>query len=134
MIQPSELRIDNWVMDYYGIKRRVAYVGETIGLHNDAGGTDRYQNNPIWSNALKDLHPIPLTPAILEKCGFEREDKNGNTENYSVFTKDFFTFNTIHGWWLYGRNWHFGEKLKSLHQLQNLYYALCGEELKITSL
>lgn len=73
--------------------------------------------------------PIPLSPEILEKCGFEEKDNHKNFQ-FKVYTKDDFTFNTNHGWWYFNRN--LDRQPKYLHQLQNLYYALTQNELTIT--
>jgi hypothetical protein len=80
--------------------------------------------------ASSELNPIPLTPEILEKCGFKKYvSPGGNTTTYSL-----------------GENWLFDasrDKLilmfpnsfknvpKYLHQLQNLYFVLEGEELTV---
>ncbi len=47
MLQANELRIGNIVFDHLGSPRRVAYIGETIGLYNEDGGTNKYQQNPV---------------------------------------------------------------------------------------
>lgn len=109
----AELRSGNWItfLDY-PIK-----VGpkEIVGLSQiEAGG--------IHSD---EMEPIPLTPEILEMAGFEVPDGYNDT----VLYKDGIMI-----------DFHLGEyklrennriKLKYLHQLQNLYFALTGEELEI---
>lgn len=130
MVHKEELRLNNWVRDYYGISRQVAYIGETVGLHNDCGGTDRYEKAPIWSNNLKDLHGIPLTADLLVKAG-------------TVEGRCFYTMYKTPGhvvtfvmWANYDGEYHFAISthdihVKYLHQLQNLYFALTGTELNI---
>ena len=84
------------------------------------------------------MHHIPITPEILEKCGFC---------NYQEFNSDFdenglyILHNEviIHSYkdekFYYGflsnddDNLSFGIEVKSVHQLQNLIHALTGEEL-----
>lgn len=73
------------------------------------------------------IEPIPLTPEWLGKCGFNRIN---HVEGYSFFAKkgcciDIYENKTL----LWG---HVSYAIKYLHQLQNLYHALTGEELTIT--
>ena len=82
------------------------------------------------------IEPILLTPEILEKAGFKKTKSN-----------DYLKLITEDGWRLcinetddfdiwYGKEEFWGDRLplcsiKFLHQLQNLYFALTGEELPI---
>ena len=71
MIAANELRIGNWVIDRHG--NRIACTGVTIcGVE--------YGDSPI--------EPIPLTPEILEKAGFEADtfpvDFYGGHGSFSV--------------------------------------------------
>jgi hypothetical protein len=92
---------------------------------------------PFTWQEVKYLHvfePIILTPEILEKCGYEWEDivtkSDGGTEKALV--KGFvMMLPTVSGTWYAAP---FGYPLHPmrtifLHQLQNLFFALCGEEL-----
>jgi hypothetical protein len=133
MIQANELRIGNWVLDYYGRPRQVAYVGEVVGLHNGMGGTDRYQKNPIISYDLeKDLHPIPLSPEILEKCGWQKDgDEEG--EWYTDLSSNgvLFLEGDKNGLCEVFLDMDNSIRVRFLHQLQNLFWCLCGKELEI---
>lgn len=107
----SELRIGNWVKNL-GLDVKI----EGYGIAFCAEGKLVYD-------------PIPLTPEILEKCGFG----NGNSEkaNVDLWNKywigDFELDNNKECFDYEGK-----VSIKYLHQLQNLYFALTGEELKIT--
>jgi hypothetical protein len=125
MIQANELRIGNWVMHPNG---DVKISAEDIG--------SKY--------SLDACNPIPLTPEIFEKAGFEKEtpdDKYG-----VVYKKDKFNFIIRRvNFGMIGKDdfgWSFElsdetnwativSKLQSLHQLQNLYFALTNTELNI---
>ena len=71
-----------------------------------------------------NLHPIPLTEEWLLKFGFEKLEgwddtfffqlNNVQITDYNVSGCDYDSFNIRH-----------------VHQLQNLYFALTGEELKL---
>ena len=74
-------------------------------------------------NPLSDeIQPIPITPALLEELGFKCTDK-GRVQSwwYDFFCLDYlskkgyFNFGVIH--------------LKYLHELESLYYMICGVEL-----
>lgn len=62
--------------------------------------------------------PISLTPEILEKAGF-RIDPNSKKHAGKVHRCQGITINLE------------TSRIKYLHQLQNLYFALTGEELQI---
>jgi hypothetical protein len=111
----NELRIGNWV-EYPG-GWGYSKVLE-IRKDGDIGGG--------WN--LSDYQPIPLSPEILEKCGFEK-DYNG----YRLKDHMGLSFSvTKHGDFLACfRDKSLGVIVKHLHQLQNLFFALAGEELDI---
>ena len=116
-------------------------IGNYIKFHNTITKVEVFS---IWDNLiqsdnfaerqLKDFEPILLTEEWLLKFGFS------NREGFS-YNEWFIGFNPItHDWmfdicWLVGhdypfyRNGHFA--IKYVHQLQNLYFALTGEELTI---
>ena len=77
---------------------------------------------------LNNIKPIPLTEEWLVRFGFKRDNKYDFTLN----VKDVGEFYTSSEWF-HGNGYitfeHFGIKLFYLHQLQNLYFALTGEEL-----
>lgn len=114
MIKANELRIGNWYID--------AFAGKT-----QVRGIDLDDWEAINST------PIVLTPEILQQCGFEKIEETGH-------------------WWLsvFEGYVHIGfmfEKfplvldiddcrmplhhIKYLHQLQNLFFSLTGEELTV---
>ena len=105
----KELRIGNWV-EYPLIGFKKIRAGEDIDDISDNAGM-----------------PIPLSPEILEKAGFEK-DSVGYFNNGIYCMK--FNNNTCK--WSFGE-WYMGQfcEIKYLHQLQNLYFALTGEELNI---
>jgi hypothetical protein len=129
MIKANELRIGNWLITEKGIPQKVEYIGETIGFTNECGGTDKHQKNPIFSYDIDKIKPIPLTPEILEKCGFE----HSNFISREFDKEGIYNFKAVDHWedgFLIICNFmQAGVMCKYLHQLQNLYFALAGEEL-----
>ena len=97
------------------------------------------------------FQPIPLTEEILLKCGF-RKVKNKDKEDlreyightaqkarYAIFDTDIFITKVDKRGLLYRSIdcdfmvlfYHKSITIKYLHQLQNLYFALTGQELEI---
>jgi len=81
--------------------------------------------------------PIPLTEEWLIKFGFSREVKVGSEMGtdgveFRVYHFDVLTFNTNHGWWYKVQRIN-DTPLEYVHQLQNFYFAITGEELTFKS-
>ena len=131
MIKANELRIGN-IINYQGVKKIVnSLSSESIDVCYLANyGEFKYPNTPI-----EHIKPIPLTEELLLKCGFIsrsfkmsdisiKKDTNLYTLVYDLIKSECyldldFTFMTL------------DNEIKYLHQLQNLYFALTGEELEI---
>jgi hypothetical protein len=113
MIAANELRIGNWYVNQWG---------EYLQVDADLFGSDNLESYPI---------PIPLTPEILEKCGFEKDNSSkyggyligiGEGEKIRIVNDESIG-------WHYPLNGYRRPITNYLHQLQNLYFALTGEEL-----
>ena len=127
-MKATDLRIGNWFR--YQTK---------IGYDYDIFDTKYIQD--LVNDPQDDFfEPIPLTEDILLKCGFsvitENEDETHNYWNKekdcSVDVETFLLTNKIEKGFKY--RVHERKRTKSiiyLHQLQNLYFALTGEELTI---
>jgi hypothetical protein len=127
MIQTSELRIGS----IYKFLEGDCFSGETEPLH-----TAHFWTAHEYSEKIEDhVEGIPLTPEILEKCGFVKE---GDFYYLRIEAQDLgkagirYMETRTDGGWCYlcgidgGR---IGTAIWHLHQLQNLYFALTGEEL-----
>ncbi len=121
MIQANELRIGNLVhADLYSN----AILIESICSKNE----DIF-NSTTGEIPSHSIHPIPITEEILLKCGFEKNEQRFESKeallrisyfdsawHCSIGDDDFgFLFRTI----------------KSVHQLQNLYFSLTGKEIQL---
>lgn len=118
-MEASELRIGNVVCQgHYGPTPVSSYE-----LHQYAHGL----NGGSVADYLKEWEPIPLTEEWLVKFSFEKHTKY----SFSGIYRDLKIINR-HGWF----DAIFGTEVlcsvRYLHQLQNLYFALFGEELTIT--
>lgn len=119
----NELRIGNWVLNASS-KTPVqvdSICNKGISLFADCCVTGG-ELEVIYS--FNDLEPIPLTEEILEKCGFEKDEPKGW---YRKGFMDLFDGNPFH----YASGNNLCPDILYLHQLQNLYFALTGEELNI---
>jgi hypothetical protein len=131
MIREKELRIGNLIADIHGktICVNSIYEGGINLSGNGYGGIDR-------EHYLPECSGIPLTPEILEACGFEdySSDQNGNclrlrfdSRELAWYVQDgFLRYQTQSTGW----TTQF-DHIKYLHQLQNLFFALTGSELKV---
>jgi hypothetical protein len=142
MINYNELRIENWVKrnDMEGVftirlvcKDRVAQIHL---IDHD------FEKNAHFACecTLSELEPILLTAEWLEKFGFIESERYGAGDRY--FRKDGFTGLADYGAQLivlpegqdaYLSCGYYENQIdcRYVHQLQNLHFALTGEELTI---
>ena len=121
MTQPQELRIGNYV----------EYNGEIIKL--DGSLLCCYIQNELEF----PLNPIPLTEEILLKFGFNEVegerwcDMHEEFEECNYYYLSMFKiyYNPETDIFEDDNLYHFNVNLKYVHQLQNIYFALTGEEL-----
>ena len=122
MIDVRELRIGNYV---YLFKSTTLYKITGIGYSEIEEG--RYEASGISSEAvfrtyIDNLNPIPLTEELLLKCGFEKH-------TWGIVTYYSPLFELGADFHLKGVDYNI--QVKSLHQLQNLYFDLGGQELEV---
>lgn len=118
MIQANELRLDNWLLvtkPNYGYQK---VNPKTIF-------------NVLYDTDDAKYEPIPITPEILEKAGFVQDDfirREFNKGKYKVIRPADDTYPYL----FISNLWNAGQSISWLHQLQNLYFWVAGEELEIT--
>ena len=115
MIQVNELRIGN-KLEYLTSEKEL--VEATV----DWQDLKWISEDPKGFNLVHK--PITLTEEILLKCGFVYDDEFG------LFSLHPITLYKQDGIFWYGLLFD-NIEIKYLHQLQNLYFALTGEELEI---
>lgn len=130
MIQAQELRIGNKVKDENGFIFDVVGLGKgwiTVDFHGNEGD--------VWEFDFKNSFPygILLTEEILLKCGFEKSTDGDH------FFIGHYGFCFIHDGQDYCLKPLINEPMivaycRHLHQLQNIYYAITGQELTIKGL
>jgi len=125
MLHSTSLRIGNWVQAPLGEYMKVEQLGHPENsdyiFARMADGQGFGQNN---------FEGIPLSPEILEKCGFKVVN---HVHGYSFYTLhssrinkcalDIYKEKTL--WMGYNVS-----RCDYLHQLQNLYWCLTGTELE----
>ena len=117
MIKPQELRICNYVFDIDG---DILQVGEILDIGI------KFKNTSL-SSRYEKINPIPLTEEILLKFGFEKtaNPRELKYDDYSILLLKEIRFVICN----YMENPP-SVKVSTVHQLQNLFFSLCGEELK----
>ena len=130
-IRKNELRIGNWVRWNYEESSEGNVYPVEYGYE-----LDDIKNNP---NIVK---PIPLSEEWLLKFGFESVNSFINNEIWRV--TNYHKGNEKYGLklfkgindpeCLYFFHGNVGLKIEYVHQLQNLYFALTGEELTIKTI
>jgi len=111
MIKSNELRIGNLVEQKVNSDSGTYCIITAIGLLTESD---------------IDAEPIPLTPEILEKAGFDID-----IDGYFVIKKCLYWLDEGVIQISLGHAPLFNCPCKFVHQLQNLYFALTGEELPI---
>jgi hypothetical protein len=109
----NELRIGNWVLSCSGgIETKVGIIAVGIEV---------------------PFEPIPLTEEWLLKFGFKKESDKSLTKNdIAIFLDKRFKTNLFLQENQDNFKWFSYEcKIQYVHQIQNLYFALTGDELTI---
>jgi len=136
-MKANELRIGNLVK----LLDRTVF---TISSIEQKGFTVQNKEETTWIEA-EEFEPIPLTEEWLLKFGFEKiitdtEDAYGIDYNLEVPDICYISYSDDFSCSIYGSeyasknsigaipNWN---SIKYVHGLQNLYFALTGEELTI---
>lgn len=130
MIHGQELRLGNWVNQAHATIKIVAIASSYCICEDDNGHKSRC--------TYPNVDPIPITPEILEKCGFTLYR---NTYGYYItsgsYAIEFPCFDNkvmqcnvtlIESGFSTGG---FEVPIQYVHQLQNLIQILTGKELEI---
>lgn len=127
-MKQTELRIGNLV-SHDGITREVTEIG-TKEMREGICGYVRFKNIGTWleHNQKNLVHPIPLTEKWLLRFGFKEFPIQSETHPWSDWELDDFVISMPYFSFVWGDT---ETEIKYVHQLQNLYHALTGQELKI---
>lgn len=123
MIDLKDVKIGNWV--------------QSNGKQMTISGIDRFSFTALHDGkfyAMEDIDPIPITEEILLAMGFEWDDIRTHIDKTEKgLYKEFMMMLKTSD----GKRWYaapFGYPIQSartyyVHQLQNLYFSISGEEL-----
>ena len=136
MIQSNELRSGNLIIGTYE-NEDDNLMHETICTFKFYNCYDNYYNveSKDGIEEFTSFKPIPLTEEILLKCGFYYSDDDDEFLEYKVFKS--FKFHADYSDKFSCISYRINDttnEIKFLHQLQNLYWCLCGEELTFNNL
>lgn len=126
MVDVKELRIGNWVY-YLGCRAKI----NSISVSSSCGYVSTFSSGIVTQNQIE---PIPLTEDLILKCGFTESYSDSKGYIYSIngvkFLRCFFD---IPSFFIETEEDDdlFNRPIDNLHQLQNIYYALIGQELEV---
>lgn len=125
-MKANELRLGNYVYDG---KKELGKIG---AVHKDRLTVEIPNDNTIFLGRYKIEYakPIPLTEEFLLKFGFDKVaddcwmiSKSGQATYIDLIQGEFYYYLEV--------NTETSIIVKHVHQLQNLYFALTGQELTI---
>jgi len=120
-MKAKELRLGNYIIANGSIEKINYITPATLGY-----GEKEFA--PICTSDYKYFEPIPLTEEWLLKFGF----KNDEFISYRWYAPNDISlvYDLDDNCVCISDSWEFG-KIKYVHELQNLYFALTNQELKL---
>ena len=127
-MEAKELRIGNLVI-YNDILMKIRGITAPTprkGIYNNEFIIELFDGAGLLDCKLDEINPIPLTEEWLIKLGFARKGNVFRLKKLTIFkVKE--RFYSPHSGFAYSI------EIQDVHQLQNLYFALTGEELTINT-
>jgi hypothetical protein len=143
MIQAKDLRLGNKVLNLTGEVITVQQIRQNTVVYNNYLQVDKEKAALCSSSVLSytsrvvevieeeeypNLNPIPLTKQLLESCGFRNFKREEWVLSFDRSHADFeFTAEGL----MMREPAAFKRPIKYLHQLQNVFFALTGNELEM---
>jgi len=121
-MEASELRIGNWYLSTKFQTPVICEMGDFYEIYMRADGSSEYTVDDIFE-------PLPLTEEWLLKFGFEKI--GGYLWDCKKLGENRFLNNPFSPTHFEVRGFIPKSHIQYVHQLQNLYFALTGEELII---
>jgi len=112
-MKANELRLGNWI-------EHNQYPNDTVIICIEDG---KHIDEAIRLNAK----PLPLTEEWLIKFGFKKNTDNGHLKGNDCY----YTHHNLNRCISLPNFIYDGIKIKYVHQLQNLYFALTNQELEV---
>lgn len=120
-MQPQELRIGNLV---YANGETIRVTAINFDHLLKSVDVDEWY---VSDEKLSDLHPITLTPEWLERMGLLNHEFMGVYEVVQLKSDGSKYGLYVEGQWT-------GTDFQYVHELQNLYFSLTGQEIEIKEL
>lgn len=119
MVKSNELRIGN-IIEFPFIGGNVEVIGVALRVDNVLFIQSKLTTSTFFELPEK-YKPIPITEEWLLKFGFDK------IENGTYLNKFYVTI--VSGYCVFWITDTYSVAIKYVHQLQNIYFALTGEEL-----
>ena len=137
-MEPTELRIGNFIQ-YNSPDHSICFdlvVGINYSDDFHVHMVELHGRTPININGIS---PIPITPEWLERLGFEKRISPKGHENWVMYSQHHFAFvlreiTPFIGFTYHSYGTDHSLQIDHVHQLQNLYHALTGQELTVKEL
>lgn len=142
-MKANELRIGNWVEHPHLLNGKEVKYGQVVDISDYdviEGSTGVIAIKRFKMQSSNHFQPIPLTEEWLVKFGFEKDETNLKMFNKKSTTSlvEYYFILDGYNFGLYNElmqsEIHIDLEVKYVHQLQNLYFALTGDELTIKEL
>ena len=125
-MKATELRIGNYIRHE---DKNGAFTVEVIGI-TPKGATVKYGPG-VSTITQEEITPVPLTKQTLLRCGFSEVGIYENVLHRGDY-RVYLDAEAKDGLLKYETDdYHLEVEVKSVHQLQNLYFALTGSELPV---
>lgn len=141
MIKANELRIGNFFIGIGGVQTVLSLEENTNrGKCNYSSEEHRLMYSHLIlchqnGNQYKpfEIEPIPLTEGILLKVGFLKDNNYSGLHSKIGALEIKIRFNSKIAYCEIG-GIYFGDRFKYLHELQNIWYSISGQELNTAGL
>ncbi len=124
-LKPQELRFGNYIKS-----KESGFNHIVLGIEDKRVSLDK---SKYPYDFLRDCEPVPLTEEWLLRFGFEKDRYNFIINFGFDFCVEYYYADNIYSFWIYtDDDWHcILNEIKYVHSLQNLIYALTGQELTL---
>lgn len=122
-MKAEELRIGNFIMD-----SDTDRIGHVVRLSKKKVSV-KLEHSTLWQD-IDEFEPIPLSEEVLLKCGFEEDETHVSEDHpWAIWVKNDVVISLPYFKFSFEST---DVEIKYLHHLQNLIYALTGEELEVS--
>ena len=132
-MQANELKIGNWV--YEVNENSKGTIAAILQNERDIFDVEMLNKDGMFFEVqLEDIKPIPLTEEWLVKLGFKLKDGQDDDKDSTMYHRNMICdieYGDGSVFWHDNYTSIYHKSITYVHDLQNLYHAIMGEELKI---